>query len=297
MATGPAGPGSTTQRSTRGFTLVEVVLVITITAIVALIPSQVMQESIKVYASVAPRLDAAYQARLATERLRRDVREMGNLNLISAMTSTALTFTDTSNRTVSYLLTGSDLTRNGDKIATGVNSLAFRYWQDDGTVATAARDIFLLEVDLTIQMRSEPYRIQSAIYPRDTYGSPLNDDATSATETEHSANHFHLKLLSVVDFDVVIESLELSGGLSPPSLIQVKLNKQFIWKDSGGFSLPTGLLTLNEGTASERTVSAYGSPDLLVKFTGSVPSGTHDFTLTLRFTDGSSALLTPSVTW
>ena len=82
------------------------------------------------------------------------------------LTSTALTFDDAADNTIAFSLSGSDLLRNGDLLAQGLTSLTFTYWKSDGTAAAVAADLHLVEIDLTAQTGSEPYRLQAAVFPR-----------------------------------------------------------------------------------------------------------------------------------
>jgi prepilin-type N-terminal cleavage/methylation domain-containing protein len=149
----------------RGYTLVEMVAVMTILGIVGMVSSYVIFESMKVYARTVPALDASYQARLAVERMKSDFRDM-KAGSITTYTSTALTFQLSAGQTIAYSLSGSNLLRNGDLLAKGVSAFTFGYRKEDGTSATAAVDLHLLELDLTVQTAGQPYRVQTAVFPR-----------------------------------------------------------------------------------------------------------------------------------
>ena len=149
----------------RGYTLVEMVAVITILSILGMVSSYVILESMKVYARAMPAAQATYQARFAVERMKSDLRDL-QAGSITTFTSTALAFQTTSGQTLSFSLSGSSLLRNGDCLAKGVTALVFRYWAQDGTVAAAAVNVNLIEIDLTVQVGNEPYRLQTAVFPR-----------------------------------------------------------------------------------------------------------------------------------
>jgi prepilin-type N-terminal cleavage/methylation domain-containing protein len=160
-------------RTRSGFTLVELVSVMSILSIVGLVTSYTIMESMKVYARSVPAMDATYQAHLATERMGREVRDLLNTDSITTYTATALTFDDSAGNTIAYTLSAGDLLRNGDLLATGVTSLAFDYWKSDGTAAATTDDIHLFEIDLTVQVVDQPYRVRTAVFPRIL--SPVSD--------------------------------------------------------------------------------------------------------------------------
>jgi prepilin-type N-terminal cleavage/methylation domain-containing protein len=149
----------------RGYTLVEMVAVITILGIVGTVSSYVIFESMRVYARTVPALDATYQAHLAAERMKSDLRDM-EAGSITTFTPTALTFRLSSGQTIAYTVSGSSLLRNGDLLAKGAGAFGLTYWKDDGTSATSAANVHLVELDLTVQAAGQPYRVQSAVFPR-----------------------------------------------------------------------------------------------------------------------------------
>ena len=121
----------------------------------------------------------------------------------TTFTATALTFDDSSDNTIAYSLTSGDLLRNGDLLARNVTSLSLDYWKSDGTAASAASDLHLVEIDLTVQSGAEPYRLQTAVFPRTrvvsfTSGSPLDEAGSAATaiKTPGETDRMELDLIS-----------------------------------------------------------------------------------------------------
>jgi prepilin-type N-terminal cleavage/methylation domain-containing protein len=152
--------------SKRGFTLVEMVLTISIVGIIVLVASFVVVESVKIYAGTATALDAAYQSRLALERMTREIHDVKDSSSITTFTASALTFTNSSNVSIAYALSSGNLTRNGDLLAKGATALSFTYWKKDGTSATLGSNVYLIEIDLTVQSGNAPYRVRTAVFPR-----------------------------------------------------------------------------------------------------------------------------------
>ncbi|MFT5051543.1 MAG: prepilin-type N-terminal cleavage/methylation domain-containing protein [Chlamydiales bacterium] len=150
----------------QGYTLMEMVLVMVIMSTIGLVSSYAIVESMKTYALVAPSIDASYQARLASERLRRDIRELISTDTVSSMTATGLTFDDGTGTTIAYTFSGSDLLRNGDLLATGMSAFAFAYRKSDGTLASAAVELHLIEVDFTVRVAGKDHRLRTAVFPR-----------------------------------------------------------------------------------------------------------------------------------
>lgn len=156
-------PGASPRMT--GYTLVEVVVVITILSIISLVPGYVVMESSKVYARSAPLLDAAYQCRLAAEWIRRDILDLKDADSIGTMNGSSFSF-ETSDDKVSYNVVSDRLVRNGDDLVESVNALTFRYFKMDGTSATTNTDLHLVEVDLDVRVGDQDYRTQFTVFPR-----------------------------------------------------------------------------------------------------------------------------------
>jgi hypothetical protein len=120
----------------------------------------------RVYARAAPAMDAAYQARLAVERMKREIRDLEDTAAITSFLPTALTFVDSSRNTIAYAASGSTLLRNGDLLARGLSALTFGYRRGDASTALVPSELRLVEIDLTVQSGGQPFRIQTAVFPR-----------------------------------------------------------------------------------------------------------------------------------
>jgi prepilin-type N-terminal cleavage/methylation domain-containing protein len=153
-------------RRPSGYTLVEMVLVVTILSIVGGVSSFVVLQAMKAYARHVPAMHNAYQARSSLERMRREIRALEDTSSITTMTATSLTFTGTGGTSIAYAYTGGNLDRNGDRLAKGLTAFSFTYWKSNGTTASAATDVHLIEIDLTVDSLGQTYRLQTAVFPR-----------------------------------------------------------------------------------------------------------------------------------
>lgn len=286
-------------RGQAGYSLVELVTVITITGIVALVPAQVLMDSMEVYADQAPRMDAAYQARLATERLKRDFRQLASRSSLSVMDADAISFQTLAGETVAYALDGAgELTRNGDLLAQGVSSLQLTYRDSAGAETVHAGLVNLLDIDLSVTIAGQVYRQREAAYPRQVgeVSGPLDEDGTVDT-AEVSGNHWDMELISLSASDLVIDTFALSADRAMPNLKEIKIDNTKIFSDSSGEPLPTGTISPNSGDADDRTLPALTDTDARVKFKSAPTSGDSLITLVLNFTDGSSATLEFPLSW
>lgn len=156
------------RRSTNrtGYTLLEMIAVATILSIVGLVAALVIVESMKIYARTVPTIQAEYQARLATERMKRDIRGMSDGATVSAIDPAGLEFVDASGQTVTFKHSGGNLYRNDDLLAQDLSSFALRYWTDEGLPATTPAELHLVEIQLVARVGKSEFHAETVVFPR-----------------------------------------------------------------------------------------------------------------------------------
>lgn len=286
-------------RRQAGYSLVELVTVITITGIVALVPAQVLINSMQVYTSLAPRMEASYQARLACERLKRDFRELASRGSITVRESDAVTFLDRDDETIAYALSDSgELTRNGFLLAQDVSALSLVYRDELGAKTGVAARVDLLEIDLTVTIAGQSYRQRESVTPRYASDPPGPLDEIGATyTTQVRGSTFTVDLISAVTEDIVIDTFALSADSSMPDLKELRIDGSLIYSSLFGVALPTGDRSPNLGLWWNHTIEAEDTREAAVKFESTPTSGDSVITLLLNFTDGSSSTLTLPMEW
>ena len=130
-----------------------------------------------------------------------------------------------------------------------------------------------------------------------TSNSPLDEAGSAATAINTTSRIIQLQLISTSSSDVVIESFAFTADTSTVAIRKLKLDSKEIWRRTfAGAPLPTGVLALNRGTTSHRTVAAGASPTLQIEFRFN-PLGTVAYTLVFFFTDGSTSTMSFSIAW
>jgi MSHA biogenesis protein MshO len=127
-----------------GFTLIEVIMTIVILGIVAALGVSMMGGSIEAYVAGRDHLDADWRARVALERMTRELRAVRTASAADLDSASAgqIRFNDKSGNAVCFYLVGTTLMRSSDFTAAcgttnpqaltdGVNALAFSYRQND----------------------------------------------------------------------------------------------------------------------------------------------------------------------
>ena len=124
-----------------GYTLIEIVLVLVIIGVLAGILIEPLRQGIQSYVGIETRADLTSQAREATMRMVRELRNIrgqsDNTPEISTANATSITFTDVMDNGVTFSLSGSTVLRGPNILADKVSSLQFRYFDGSNTELTS----------------------------------------------------------------------------------------------------------------------------------------------------------------
>jgi prepilin-type N-terminal cleavage/methylation domain-containing protein len=155
----------------RGFTLIEIVITIVIVSILAGLAAMIILQVITAYYTEQSRSDVHYQARIAMERMAREIRVIRSAADITTLSATNLRFTDVSGTAMGFQWIDPTLNRwNGasnDVLASEINPFSFSYYQTDGvTPAVLAANVWFIQIDMTSVQGTETLPIRTRIHPR-----------------------------------------------------------------------------------------------------------------------------------
>jgi prepilin-type N-terminal cleavage/methylation domain-containing protein len=122
----------------RGFTLIELVLVIMIVGVLSVFSAKFMAQALNAFLQSQNVTASTWQARLAYTRLIRDLRQIRSPTDVTTFTASEIAFTDMSGASFDYVLTGTALTLNGQTLADGVTGTFSYLTTTIGTATTAA---------------------------------------------------------------------------------------------------------------------------------------------------------------
>ena len=156
---------------TAGFTLIEIVITIVLVSIIAGIGAMIIMQGVMGYSTGYQLDNLHYQARLAMERMEREIRLIQDQGAdITTMTATSLQFIDVNNAPTGFSWTSPTLSRwNGagyDTLATGITALSFIYLQQDGVTAATTANVWFINISMTSQQGSDRLVMQSRVHPR-----------------------------------------------------------------------------------------------------------------------------------
>lgn len=154
-----------------GFSLIELITVIVILGIILSMSSLLLSQGFNAFSNSENLLDANSQGQVAIQRMARDIQMIRSPSDITTATSTQLSFTDIDNNTISYTLSGSNLTvtKNGNTqtLAVGIHSLTFTYYTSSGTTPPASTALTrYITIALVVTQNNVNYTLTTAIYPR-----------------------------------------------------------------------------------------------------------------------------------
>jgi prepilin-type N-terminal cleavage/methylation domain-containing protein len=156
---------------TRGFTLIEMVIVVVILSIVSGITIKFLIDSLRIYTMTVNQKTLLDEGRLALERMCRDIRDARTITSPAApfpssgssitFTRTNATFGDVVDENIIYRLTGSTLEKVKGGVGYGIASNVSAFTVTRG----AANDE--IQIDLTLSLGSvERVILRTEVYPK-----------------------------------------------------------------------------------------------------------------------------------
>jgi prepilin-type N-terminal cleavage/methylation domain-containing protein len=157
-------------KNKRGFTLIELVLVIILLGIVSIALTSAFVPTMQTSVTVDTRKDALQNARLGMERMLREIREARSI--AAGFNGTSLTFINAANTTITYSWSGvalAPLQRSTVDLACCVQSFALTYLQKDGSAAATPAQVWRILADLQVMVGSETVEFRSEVNPKNVY--------------------------------------------------------------------------------------------------------------------------------
>lgn len=157
----------------KGFTLIELVMVIVIIGILAGIGVPMIQQAVDAWSFTSKFQDnAVSQATVVMNRISREMRRLKNDASVTTASAAEFSFTDLDNNSIGFSRSGNTLMRNSDGLADNVTSLTFTYYNDDGNTIGAPivspnnTDIRRINVAFAILAGSNTLNFQFQVRPQ-----------------------------------------------------------------------------------------------------------------------------------
>ncbi len=157
----------------RGFSLVELIVVIVVLGIVASMGAIVVRDGMLGYLRGREITSADWQGRLALERIARELRDIApssgaTINITNASCgSTAFTYSDINAAPISYTQSATTLLRNGQPLADNVTGLRFYCLQNDGqTYTTTPSAVYYVTISMVVATTNTSATYRTTVKPR-----------------------------------------------------------------------------------------------------------------------------------
>ncbi|MBU0759935.1 MAG: type II secretion system GspH family protein [Candidatus Omnitrophica bacterium] len=157
----------------KGFTIIELIMVIVIAGVLTAGTAPYINAVIERWQFLQFRNEAGTQARNALDWMVREIREVKDNNSFDIADSSRLKFTNSSDISIDYTLSGNTLMRNSDALVSGVNSLQFEYRNVQNNIMSSLplssgqrKQIWRIRVILTLSSGGETLTLETDIFPR-----------------------------------------------------------------------------------------------------------------------------------
>lgn len=162
--------GMTTPNS-KGFTLIEIVMTIVLVSILASLAAVVILQGVRAYSDEDSRSDIHYQTRLAVERIAREARQISDCTTINVPVNPGGTFSFfdiNTGVTVTFSISGTDLMRNADRLASGINAAqsSFSFLATNGTLTTFCPGIWFIDISVRDDKGTQSLPMRTRVHPR-----------------------------------------------------------------------------------------------------------------------------------
>lgn len=151
--------------NSRGYTFVELVIVISLLALLSFIFGAFITESMDAWVFIKARENALGTSRYAMERMVTEFRRIQKPNMIITSTTSEVTFVDIGAGTVTFSQEATNLWRNSDILATGLVSgdgLRFTYLDANGNSTLVKQNIRSIRVWLKVNKFGQIMILESA---------------------------------------------------------------------------------------------------------------------------------------
>ncbi len=163
------------MQNSKGFTLIEMIMVIVLIGIVAAIIAVPLSQGVKGWFAATSREGISQSGRIGIERMAREIRNTArksdNTPCISAATATSFTFSDINGNltscadtTFSWAGAGNPIMRGANNLADNVSALNIQYYGKNNNITATLATICRLSIEITSTQGGETLQKYEEVY-------------------------------------------------------------------------------------------------------------------------------------
>lgn len=157
----------------RGFTLIELIIVVVILAVIAGITVNIIYNASDAWQFIKLRKDISQQTRVAMERMVRQIRLIRNSQSVLIANNRTISFYDNSGITVTFLWSGNQgdsLFQGSNPLAENVSNFNLEYRDINDTllnppILSPTTNIWRIIIDLTLTKEGQSITLRSEVHP------------------------------------------------------------------------------------------------------------------------------------
>jgi prepilin-type N-terminal cleavage/methylation domain-containing protein len=165
--------GAHTRRA-RGFSLIELVMVMVVFGIVAAVAAPVVSSGFQAYFTGRDIAEVDWQARVALERMTRELRAMRAPSDLVITAADDIAFVDLDGNTIRYCMgavggcagTAGDLMRNGQPLAIGISNLDFSFLTRAAVATATPAQVYYVTVAFSATRNATSKAHRTTVSPR-----------------------------------------------------------------------------------------------------------------------------------
>ena len=170
----PAFRKSNDKPAESGFSLIELIMVMVVLSIVAAVAAPFLRASFQSYFIGKDISETDSQARVALERLSRELRSVRAPADLIITSGGDMSFTDVDGNSIRYCMgtvggclgAVGELTRSGQPLATGISALTFTFLTRTGAATAVAPNVFYITVSFTATRNTISKAFTATVSPR-----------------------------------------------------------------------------------------------------------------------------------
>ncbi len=152
----------------RAFTIVEMILAIGILGVMGMAIAPGLETSIRSYAMMTGERQNTADIQAAVSRMVREIRQIPGSAYVTTLGASSFTFQFPAGTSITYSLSGTNLMRGSDILASNISALAFAYYDAAGSTTSTPANVKRVQLQVTsstgLVIRTQIFLLNTSTY-------------------------------------------------------------------------------------------------------------------------------------